>query len=69
MCSVLEHFEKTSTEHFDFAKHEREHRALNFTRAPSTLIIAYNLKEKCKLKKTKNAKRVSKRYFKFYYLT
>jgi hypothetical protein len=44
MCLVLEHLEKTSTEHFDFAEHEREHRAPNFTRAraPSTLIIEYN---------------------------
>ncbi len=46
MCSVLEHLEKTSTEHFDFAEHEREHRAPNFTRAPSTLIIAYNISDK-----------------------
>ena len=41
-CSVLEHLEKTSTEHFDFAEHEREHWAPNFARAqaraPSTLI-------------------------------
>jgi hypothetical protein len=42
MCSVLEHLEKTSTEHFDFAEHERERRTPNFTRAPSTLIIGYN---------------------------
>ncbi len=40
---VLEHLEKTSTEHFDFAEHEREHRAPNFARAlsTSTLIIDY----------------------------
>ncbi len=44
-CSVLEHLEKTSTEHFDFTEHEREHRAPNFARAPSTLIIAYNKEE------------------------
>ncbi len=25
---VLEHFEKTSSEYFDFAEHEREHRAM-----------------------------------------
>jgi hypothetical protein len=45
-CSVLEHLEKTSTEHFDFAEHkcEREHRAPNFARAraPSALIIDNN---------------------------
>jgi hypothetical protein len=38
-CSVLEHLEKTSTGHFNFAEHEREHRVPNFARAPSTLII------------------------------
>ncbi len=40
-CSVLEHLEKVSIEHFDFAEHNREHRAPNFARAPSTLIIGH----------------------------
>jgi hypothetical protein len=30
---VLEHLQKTSTQYFDFALHEREHRLPNFTRA------------------------------------
>ncbi len=36
---MLEHLEKTNTKHFDFAEHEREHRAPNFTRARSSLAI------------------------------
>jgi hypothetical protein len=36
---VLEHLEKTSTEHFDFAEHEREHQ---ISPEHCTLIIVYN---------------------------
>ncbi len=43
---MLEHLEKTSTEHFDYAEHEREHWAQispeHQARATSTLIIVYN---------------------------
>ncbi len=40
---VLEHLEKASTEHFDFAEHKHEHQILpeHRARAPSTLIIGY----------------------------